>query len=57
MNQDSVFRMQRLLDKINVTAKEQIVTERVTTETQLLLLLKELIKEQVPNESTSNTAR
>lgn len=49
MNQDAVNRMERVLNIVNETAKQKIIqNDRVTDEVQLLLLMKELIKEQVP---------
>ena len=56
MNQDAIFRMERLLKLVNERAKEKIVTEGVDREVQALLLMKELIKEQIPNENTNTTA-
>lgn len=52
MNQDAVHKIQRLMDLTVRAAKEQIISKGVTTEVQKLLLMKELLKEQLPNENT-----
>lgn len=56
MNQDAVHKMKRLTELCVRTAKEQILSQGVTAEVQKLLLMKELIKEQMPNENSSRTA-
>ncbi|MAF89730.1 MAG: hypothetical protein CL674_00550 [Bdellovibrionaceae bacterium] len=55
MNQDAINKMERLIDLTLKTAREQILTSGVSSEVQKLLLMKELLKEQLPNENTDST--
>ncbi|MEC9281911.1 MAG: hypothetical protein VX642_04315 [Bdellovibrionota bacterium] len=55
MNQDAINKMERLIDLTLKTAREQILTGGVSPEVQKLLLMKELLKEQLPNENTDST--
>lgn len=57
MNQDAVNKMERLLKIANDKARATIMAEGVNQKVQVLLLMKEMIKEQIPNENTSNTTR
>lgn len=57
MNQDAVYKLERLLKIANEKARAKIMAEGVNREVQLLLLMKELIKEQMPNENSGNTTR
>lgn len=55
MNQDAINKMERLIDLTLKTAREQILTSGVSSEVQKLLLMKELLKEQLPDENTDST--
>ena len=55
MNQDAINKMERLIDLTLKTAREQILTSGVSSEVQKLLLMKELVKEQLPDENTDST--
>ncbi|MEE6251544.1 MAG: hypothetical protein VX583_14175 [Bdellovibrionota bacterium] len=55
MNQDAIIKMERLIDLTLKTAREQILTSGVSSEVQKLLLMKELLKEQLPDENTDST--
>ncbi|MFK8138280.1 MAG: hypothetical protein AB8E15_07975 [Bdellovibrionales bacterium] len=57
MNSEAKHRLNRLFDQVNDTTKREIIASGVNQRAKRLLLLKELIKEQMPNENFNRPTR